>query len=51
MVKNTILIFLFIILTGQNSLASFMFGEIVTANHKPAFGNLMPAKIKILEQV
>ncbi len=37
--------------TGQNSLAGFMFGEIVAVNHKAKFGNLMVTKIKLLEKV
>jgi hypothetical protein len=35
------------IYTGKNSLAGFMFGEIVILNHKPMFGNLMLAKITV----
>jgi hypothetical protein len=37
------------LLTGRNSLAGFMFGEIVAFDNKAAFGNLMLTKIKILE--
>ena len=36
--------------TGQNSIAGFMFGEIVSVKHKAAFGNLMLTKIKIPEE-
>jgi hypothetical protein len=37
--------------TGANSLAGFMFGEIVSQNNKAILGNLMLAKIKMLEKV
>jgi hypothetical protein len=33
--------------TGRNSLAGFMFGELVTLKSNPMFGNLMLAKLKI----
>ncbi len=33
--------------TGSNSLAGFMFGELVILNNTPMFGNLMLAKLKI----
>jgi hypothetical protein len=32
---------------GKGSLAGFMFGEVVTVRKKPAFGNLMTARIRI----
>jgi len=35
------------ILTGNNSLAGFMFGELVMLNHTPMFGNLMLAKLRV----
>ncbi len=35
------------IFTGHNSLAGFMFGELVMLNHTPMFGNLMLAKLKV----
>jgi hypothetical protein len=36
--------------TGNNSLAGFMFGELVILNRTPMFGNLMLAKLKVKEK-
>jgi hypothetical protein len=33
--------------TGKNSLAGFMFGELVILNRTPVFGNLMLAKVRV----
>jgi len=34
--------------TGKNSLAGFLFGEVVTIEHQPLFGNLTLGKLTVL---